>query len=151
MRKIAFLLSFALLIGLMIPSIHATSEISDICQEFSTIHTESGDYEIEITTVIYNSATRSNSRSAAKEGEIKYNGKVLARVTLSATFGYDGKTAWVSNASGSHTTYDGWSYLGENISKSGGTATLTAALFKVTEGTVPVNISMTCSPTGQIS
>ena len=63
----------------------------------------------------------------------------------------DGKTAWVSNASSSHTTYSGWSYGSEKITKSGGTASLTGTLSHLLHRNIPVNISLTCSPTGQIS
>lgn len=148
MKKISYLLSLILMVGLMIPSVYAAP---DVYQETSVIHTEFGDFEIESTITVYDSILRSSGRQADKSISIKNNGKVIADVTLSVTFGYDGKTAWVSSASGSHTTYDGWSYSGEKISKSGGTATLTASLFKLTEGTVSVNTSLTCSPTGQIS
>lgn len=70
---------------------------------------------------------------------------------MSVTFGYDGKTAWVISASGSHTTYDGWSYSGERITTSGGTANLSATLRHLLHKSVAVNLSLTCSPTGQIS
>ncbi len=148
MKKLSFLLSLVLMVGLMIPSVYATP---DICCDTNVIHTEFGDIEIETTTIIHDSVFRSSSKRADQVSSVKLNGKVIANVTLTATFGYDGKTAWVSSASGSHTTYDGWSYSGEKISKSGGTATLAASLFKLTEGTVSVNTSLTCSPTGQIS
>lgn len=148
MKKSSFILAITLLVCMMIPTIHAASSS---CPEAEIIHTESGDFEIITTTIIHKSLARSNTQSADRIKTVKYDGKVIAKVTLSATFGYDGKTSWVESASGSHTTYDGWSYFNEKISKSGGTAELTATLFKLTEGTVPVDISLTCSPTGQIS
>lgn len=120
-------------------------------QKSEIIHTEFGDFEVETITVICNTLSRSNSVSVDRAQTVKYGGKVIAEVTLSATFGYDGKTAWVVSASGSHTTYDGWSYGGETITTSGGTATLTATLSKLTAGKIPISISMTCSSTGQIS
>lgn len=115
------------------------------------IHTEFGDFEVETTTVIRNTLSRSNSVSVDRAKTIKNGGKVIAEVKLSATFGYDGKTAWVVSASGSHTTYDGWSYGGEIISRSGNTATLSATLSHLLHTSIPVNISLTCSPTGEIS
>lgn len=82
----------------------------------------------------------------------KNNGEEIATATLTATFGYDGSDAWVVSSSGSHTVEPGWSYSGERISHSGGTATLTATI-KSTKGLgqFPVNISLTCSKDGDIS
>ena len=113
--------------------------------------TEFGDLKVTTTTVIHDTFARSNRKSADRTRTVEAGDSVIAKITLSATFGYDGKTAWVISASGSHTTYDGWSYNSEKISKSGGTATLTASLFKLSAGTIPISFSMTCSPTGQIS
>lgn len=125
-------------------------ETSEIVCETSTITYVDGDFEIEETLTVY-SAARSNSKPASKSQSIKHNGVVVADVTFNATFGYDGSSAWVISASGSHTTYDGWSYSGERISKSGGTATLTATVSKLGYRNIPVSISMTCSPSGSIS
>lgn len=146
-KKLSLFCAFVLLVAMMVPAAQAQSTY----QETETVYTEYGDFEIETTTIVYNTVSRSSSRSADKEQVIKYGGKVIAEVTLSATFGYDGKTAWVISASGSHTTYDGWSYSGEKITKSGGSAALTAKLSKWSEGTANVNISLKCSPSGQIS
>lgn len=147
MKKFSFFIVIIMLMGIMIPPTHAAS---DICQETEIIHTEFGDFEIESTLVVYAMA-RSNSKTAHKSHTVKYDGRVVAEVTLSATFGYDGKTAWVSSASASHTTYDGWSYSNEKITKSGGTASLSAILSHLLHGSQSISISLTCSPTGQIS
>ncbi len=146
MKKIgAFLLTFALLAVTMIPSSLAAA---NNWQDTETVYSELGDVEI-ITTIHY--AISRGGGSANKTSTVKSDGKVIAEVTLSATFGYDGKTAWVSNASSSHTTYSGWSYGSEKITKSGGTASLTGTLSHLLHRNIPVNISLTCSPTGQIS
>ena len=146
MKKIgAFLLTFALLAVTMIPSSLAAA---NNWQDTETVYSELGDVEI-ITTIHY--AISRCGGSANKTSTVKSDGKVIAEVTLSATFGYDGKTAWVSNASSSHTTYSGWSYGSEKITKSGGTASLTGTLSHLLHRNIPVNISLTCSPTGQIS
>lgn len=145
-RAFTFLLTLALLAATMVPS---TLAVSSHHRETDVIYTELG--EIEITTVIYKSSSRSNSGKADRTATVKHNGKVIANVTLSVTFGYDGKTSWVISADGSHTTYDGWSYGNETITKSGGTASLSGKLTHLIYGNHSVNISMTCSPTGQIS
>lgn len=115
------------------------------------IHTEYGNIEVDTTLVIYDSLFRSNTKSADKIHTFKYGGTQIAEVTLSATFGYDGKTAWVVSTDSSYTTSNGWSYRNEEISTSGNTATLTASLYKLLDGTIPVNISISCTPTGQMS
>lgn len=148
MRKIVSLFALALLMCMMLPT---TQAVSNVHQEIEVAHIEFGDFEIETTTIIYDSMARSGSKSADRISTVKQNGKVIAEVTLSATFGYDGKTAWVSSASGSHVTYDNWSYGNESITKSGRTASLSGRLTHSIYGSHTVNISMTCSPTGQIS
>lgn len=148
MKKLsAYFLTFALLVGAMIPSSLA---VANSWQETETVYDELGDIEIETTTTVHYAASRSGGR-VDRTSTIKYSGKVIAEVTLSATFGYDGKTSWVSSASGSHTTYDGWSYGSEKITKSGGTAKLTATLSRLLYRDIAVDISLTCSPTGEIS
>lgn len=147
-RFFAFLLTFVLLTATMVPS---TLAVSSSQWETEVVYTELGDIEIEVATIIYSSGVRSNSHKVDKVAKAKHNGKVIAEVTLSATFGYDGKTSWVESASSSHTTYDGWSYGSEKITKSGGAASLSGKLTHLIYGNYTVNISITCSPTGQIS
>lgn len=148
MKRAAFFLSFILVVGLLIPPAHAAA---NVYQETDVIYTEFGVFEVETTTVIYDSLSRSNSSSGGKRTTVKHGGSVIAEVTLYATFGYDGKTAWVTSASSSHVTYDGWTYGSEKIVKSGGTATLEAGLNHLSFGVYPVHLSLTCSPTGQLS
>lgn len=148
MKKFSLLLSLALLFCMTIPSVRATS---DVYQAVEVIHTEFGDFEVETTTLIYDSMARSNSRRADKIKTVKYDGNTIAEVTLTATFGFDSKTAWVISTSSSHTTYGGWSYGSETIARSGGKATLSAMLSNPQHRSIAVNISLTCSPTGQIS
>lgn len=148
MKKVYSLgLVFLLAVSMLLVPVQAVNSE----REIEVIHTEFGDFEIETTTIIYNTLFRSNSVSVNRAQTVKHSGKVIAEVTLSATFGYDGKTAWVSNASGSHVTYNNWSYGSERITKSGGTASLSAKLTHSQYADIPINISLTCSPTGQIS
>lgn len=148
MKKVC---SWSLVLLLMVSMALLPAQAAGSEQKGEVIHTEFGDIEIETTTIIYNAMSRTNSVSADRTKTVKYNGTVIANVTLSATFGYDGKTAWVSSASSSHTTYNGWSYSNEKITKSGGTASLSAILSHLLHGNQSISISITCSPTGQIS
>lgn len=111
---------------------------------------EYGDLQVETILTVYDSL-RSSSRTAEKTKKVYSSGNLIATVTLKATFGYDGSEAWVISASASKSTSGGWSYGGQSIDKDGGTATLTAELSKYPYSDIPVEISMTCSPSGKIS
>lgn len=147
-KKFSTILVSVLLICAMVLPASAAQQIDRTSKVF---YAECGPIEVETTLTVYESGARSNSRRANVTNTYKNNGKVIAEVTLSATFGYDGKTAWVISASGSHTTYDGWSYGSEKIGKSNSTASLSAALDHSYYASISVDISLTCSPTGQIS
>ena len=137
---------FCLIFTMALP-VGAASQV--VC-ETTTVTTVYGDIEVEETLVIYTNL-RSNTKSVDKTSTYRQGGSVIAEVTLNATFGYDGKTSWVVSASGSHTTYGVWSYNNERITKSGGTARLSATLNAPLSQGVSVNISLTCSPSGSIS
>lgn len=146
-KKLSLFCAFVLLVAMMVPAAQAQSTY----QETETVYTEYGDFEIETTTIVYNTVSRSSSRSADKEQVIRYDGKVIAEVTLSATFGYDGSAAWVTNSSSSYTTYNGWSYGSERITESGSSVSLTAKITKLLYPSGNISISLKCSPSGQIS
>lgn len=118
--------------------------------EVEVIYTEHGDFTVETVLIVYPALSRAQTARADKVQTVKYGGEVIAEVTLSATFGYDGNEAWVEEAESNYETYDGWSYGSEQIRQSGGTVTLSARLSHPTEGTGSVNLSMTCSPDGTI-
>ena len=118
--------------------------------EVEVIYTEHGDFTVETVLIVYPALSRAQTARADKVQTVKYGGEVIAEVTLSATFGYDGDEAWVVEAEGDSVTYDGWRYGSEEIEDSGGTVTLSAKLTKFAEITRNVDISMTCSPSGTI-
>ncbi|MEY8230835.1 hypothetical protein AALA82_04380 [Oscillospiraceae bacterium 50-16] len=140
----------AVLFGLIFTMALPVGAASQTVCETKTVTTMCGDIEIEETLVVY-SVARSNTKSASKHQTYRDGGRVIAEVTLNATFGYDGKTAWVVSANTSRTTYSGWTYGSESISKSGNTASASAMLRHSNSYDTPVNISMTCSPSGSIS
>ena len=118
--------------------------------EVEVVRTEHGDFTVETVLTVYPALSRAQTARADKVQTVKYGGEVIAEVTLSATFGYDGDEAWVEEAESDYETYDGWRYGSEEIEDSGGTVTLSAMLSHITEGRIPVDISMTCSPSGTI-
>lgn len=149
-RALACLLASTMIYMTMAP-ICGASYIPEQQETISIYRTVSDRLETETTLVVYDSMIRSSTRRAEKNTVYKYDGVEIASVTLEATFSYDGNTAQVVSASGSHTTSGGWSYKSESISKSGDTAELTAKLTKLLYPALAVEISMTCTPSGQIS
>lgn len=114
---------------------------------------------VETKTTIFSTAnavqTGYTTRSATRTDTYKSNGSTVATVTLQASFGYNGSSAWVISKSASHSTVNGWSYGSESLEAYGNTASLSAVLTQwagiIPIGTVDVDISLTCSPTGGIS
>ena len=103
-----------------------------------------------IVSVTTNNSYGKGSGTVDITKSYSYNGNEVASVTLTVTFGYNGSSAWVISRSVSKNLSSGWSYSGQNISITGGTVSLTAQLSKNTIH-IPVDISVTCSPSGEIS
>lgn len=141
-------LFLALMMCVMVMPVGASYE--EIYRETEVIHTEDGDIEIETVLTIYDTPFRASSRTASKSQNIKYDGSTIAKVTLTATFRYDGSSVSVTDTDSSHTTYDGWSYKNEDILTYGGTAKLSAKLTKLNYSDIPFNIAMTCAADGTI-
>ena len=143
---LALLLSIVILpVNAAAPEVQTTTEI---------IHTEYGDIEVETILVIHNAMLLNDTKSADKIKTYSYQGTLIGEVTLSATFGYDGQTAWVEKTSSSHSTYDGWSYSEEEITTSIGTsakANLTARITKFLFNPINVDFSITCTKDGKLS
>lgn len=150
MKKLSFLMSLLLLFNLCTFSAAALSP--EVYQETQVIYTEEyGDVLVETTLIIQPSLFRSSEKTASRTNNYSSGGTRIATVTLTATFGYDGRSAWVEDADGSHTVSGGWSYKNEEITTSGNTAELTAKLTKLLSSNIPVELSLSCSPTGTIS
>lgn len=149
-KKLSVFLVLTLFVCMMMIPASAASPAVQL--ETEIIHTEDGDIEIETSSAIYRSLLRSSSSvKVEKTQTVKYNDEVIAIVTLTTTFSYNGTTARVTSTSSSHETYDGWTYKNEEITTSGGTAQLTAQLSKLFLRTLEITITATCSPTGDIT
>ena len=147
-RISAFLIGVLLLCTAALPC--AAAQPASSVQQ-SVIHTEYGDIVVTTTLTVYDSAARASTKSADKTRTFTYQGQTITTVTLSATFGYDGKSAWVEEASASHDTSGGWSYGSEKIDTDGSTAALSARLTKSSFAPVDFTLSMSCTPSGKIS
>lgn len=105
---------------------------------------------VESVLLVEPSLTRSSSRSASLTSTFKNNGVQIAVITLNANFVYDGSTSRATYASYSKDISSGWTYTDHSLTRSGGTATLTATLKKFLIN-VPVDMHISCSPTGVIT
>ena len=146
-KKISALMSVLLLACCVILPASAV----ETKQNVQVSYIDSGNIQVETVLIIHDSLMRAHSKGADLIQTYKSDGKVIAEVTLSATFGYDGEDAWVISADGSHVTYSGWSYGSERITESGDRARLTAKLSHSGDSSIPVSISLSCTPSGQIS
>lgn len=130
--------------------------LSSTCSAQARIVAETRDLgngvTVETVIVVDDDFLRSSTKRASISSTFKYYGEKAGTVTFTATFGYDGSRAWVVSASGSASMEPGWTYSGERISDSGGTAYLSATI-KNTSGQikVSVDIDLTCSKDGDIS
>lgn len=149
MKKfIALVACFVLMFSISLPCYAASIE------ETISITTENLGNGITVETEIVE--LNSNARATyQKTGSVKKTYKngssVIATVTLTATFTYDNTSASVKSTSSSHTVASGWTYKNEDIWDSGNTAYLSAQLYNFPIGTVDVDMSLSCSPTGVLS
>lgn len=105
---------------------------------------------VESVLVVKPSLARSSSKSASLTSTFKHNGVQIAVITLNAVFIYDGSTSRATYASYSKDVASGWTYANHSLTRSGNTAALTATL-KNPPVNVPVDMKISCSPTGVIT
>ena len=77
-----------------------------------------------------------------------YDGIYVGQATLTATFSYDGITARATSVASGHWTSPGWKYGNETLYTNGGSAYLNAQFSG--ETVIPVSITITCDPYGNI-
>lgn len=159
-KLLSSILALTMVLSISIPGFAQEISSQNFQSSTSTVTTENlgNGLTVETKTTILNTyatLANSSSRSATRTKTYKANGSTVATVTLGASFGYDGTSAWVSSKSASHTNVSGWSYGSESLESNGDTVNLSAVLTQwagiIPIGTVDVNISLTCSPNGQIS
>lgn len=145
-KTISMLTALVLVCAMLLPSCFASENTA------VTIEDLGNGITVQRTVTVYESLLRSSTKKASTTMEYRNKGALIGTVTLTATFGYDGSRAWVVSASGSSSMESGWSYKNQSISNSGGTSRLTADIKNTSiGGSVPVNISLTCSKSGSIS
>lgn len=102
-----------------------------------------------VTITETNGLTRS-SKTHQISKEYYSSGTYIGVAALTASFYYDGSTARATGASGAGAGANGWSYGGQSTGTSGNRAYLNATLSNGSRS-VPVSLSLTCSPSGSIS
>lgn len=107
-------------------------------------------------TMVEEKYETSQSRSSTKTGYVTrnfYDGSTLiATITLQATFRYDGSSVSVVSRSVTQSdTYDGWSYVQNSLTASGGTVTLSAKLTKWIILNTSFTMTLDCDEDGNIS
>lgn len=104
---------------------------------------------ITAVTTITQTVTRSTI-SRTKASNYYSSGQYIGQAALSASFSYNGSTAQATGASGTGSGANGWNYGGQRTWTSGSSAYLSATLSKG-GASVPVSLSLTCSPSGSVS
>lgn len=145
-RFLAIVLSLVVVFSLAVPCF-----ADDYQPEIVSVTNEVLDNGVVCTTTIYKhpSVMRSDTQMGSAQQKYTYGGETIAYVYLNATFTYDGSTATAVSASGDHSVASGWSYSGQSTWCSGATAHLTATISGAVS--IPVSLSLTCSPSGALS
>lgn len=96
---------------------------------------------------------RASEKSATRKRSLYDGDTLIAVITFTATFRYDGTSVSVVSKSVTQTdTYSGWSYKQASFTSSGGTVTLTGTLkYLLIFNPTTFTMSMTCDANGNIS
>ncbi|MCI8415589.1 MAG: hypothetical protein HFF00_08180 [Ruminiclostridium sp.] len=147
-KSSAIILLFSFMMTLLPVSAYAVEE--NETETYTYVEDLGNDFTVKTTLTIAPEQARTSSKRATKIQVIEHRDREIATVKLIATFSYDGTTARVTSTSYEKDTALGWLYARHNITTSGGRATLTADLISAI-GTVPINITIRCTPAGVIT
>lgn len=150
-RIISICLTVILTTAVLAPAAQAANIQDEI---FSSVTDFENGVTVETTLVIQGSNSllkATSTKSATKIDVYKYNGTEIATVSLTASFGYDGSSSWVNSSSVTKSVASGWTYSGESLTSTGGTAKVTATLTNLLTLSIAVDTSMSCTATGTIS
>lgn len=148
MKKTVSLLVICVLIFTLICPVLATPANEEAYLQEYTL--ENGLRVVDSITV------HSNNRASTTSAERKrsfYDGDTLvAYIRFIADFRYDGSTVSVVSKTITNTnTYDGWSYVQNSFTSSGGTVTLNAKITKWLIFNTPFTMTLSCDKNGNIS
>lgn len=103
-----------------------------------------------VVTITENYGLTRGSKTHSITKDYYSDGTYIGVAAMTASFYYDGSTARATGASGTGSGSNGWSYGGQSTGTSGNRAYLNATLSDGSRS-VPVSLSLTCSPSGSIS
>lgn len=148
MKKLISLLLCPILIVMLIVPVCATTQYPVIATHETVL--ENGLTVID--QVIDISSSRASDKTYARTRTIKDGDTVVAIITISATFRYDGTTvSVVSKAVTQSDTYDGWEYVQNSFTSSGSTVTLDAKITKWFIFHTSFTMTLSCDKDGNIS
>ena len=102
--------------------------------------------------VVVYSQNRSSTKTAQNKNSIYDGDTLVAVIVLQATFRYDGSSVSVVSKSVTQSdTYDGWTYVQNSLTSSGGTVTLSAKLTKWIILNTSFTMTLSCDKDGNIS
>ncbi len=162
-RLLSFLLASALCVVCTVPSFAAENVTQQNDKTVISVSEKDlgNGFTMETVISIPKSSSKlhvnaiTQTRTANATNTVKRGGSRVGSITLTANFGYNGSSAWVNSMSAGHSVASGWSYENESTWSSGGTANMSASMVQklgfITIAEVDPSISITCSPSGQIS
>lgn len=148
MKRIVATLLMVVLFVCSIPHVNAAENGTIVYSLESTL--ENG-LTVHDEIVIY-TQSRASDITADRKKTIYDGDTVVAIIVLRATFLYDGSTVSVVSKSVSQSdTYDGWEYVQNSLTSSGGTVTLNAKITKWFIFNTPFTMTLSCDKDGNIS
>lgn len=149
MKKLITLFLFVIMLFSAVPAYASTS--ADLQHTTKTYYLEDGSYYVDTTTVQLLNA-RAAARDASKTREFyDSNDKLAWTFTVSGTFTYDGVKATASKPSClASIKISGWTCSSKSATVSGAKA-IGKATFKFNSTPQSTEVTLTCSPSGQIS
>lgn len=146
-KLLSFTLTLILLVSLVTPAFAV--EQSPVVFSQDTV-LENGITVID--EVIDISNARSTDKSYVRSRTFKDGDTVVAIIAITATFRYDGSSvSVVRKAVTQADTYDGWEYVQNSFTSSGGTVTLNARLTKWLILNTSFTMTLSCDKDGNIS
>ena len=107
---------------------------------------------IVIEEIIEEPISRTTVKQGTKRATIKDGETIIAVISFTAQFGYDGSSSWVVSKSVTQTdTYDGWNYKQKSFVENDATVTLNYKLSKWLILNNTYSMSLSCDENGVLS
>lgn len=148
-KTVSLILSLLLCLTLFVPA--SAADRSDPTAPLVTyFETDLGDGFTVEEELVVSANTRSTTITVHRTANVKFNGTLVAVITLYGTFIYNGSTVRVYSKSVTKTLYDGWNYTQQSLTSSGGTITLKGYVSKLLHK-YTFTLTLTCDKDGNLS